>query len=65
MCCDKVATTQYFFQKILCCSKKNKVADTCHHSFIVKEDGLILLHLEKGELNQPISLSAEDSNDLL
>ena len=31
ICCDKVATTQYFFQKILCCSKKNKVADTCHH----------------------------------
>ena len=42
-----------------------KVERSVYVGFIVKEDGLILLHLEKGELNQPISLSAEDSNDLL
>ena len=23
-------TTQYFFEKIMCCVLKNKVADTCH-----------------------------------
>jgi len=26
-------TTQYFFVKIMCCGRKNKVADTCHHTF--------------------------------
>ena len=30
MCCDKLATTHYFFKKI-CMAEKNKVADKCHH----------------------------------
>jgi len=32
MCCNKLATTQYFLKK-MCCGRKNKVANTCHHSF--------------------------------
>ena len=31
MCCDKLATTQYFLKKCVV-AEKNKVADTCHHT---------------------------------
>jgi len=34
MCCDKLAATQYFLKKIMCCGRKNKVADTCHSLYI-------------------------------
>jgi len=31
MCCDKLATTQYFLKKNNVVAEKNKAADTCHH----------------------------------